>query len=400
MKKALLISVGGTKEPLISSLNEHRPDFVYFLASRESEKVITEILNEFSSLKTFKTYIVSNPDDLNACYEEAMKAYKNWKDAGGEKIVVDYTGGTKTMSVALAFLAALKGLDIYFMSGHRKDAVKVVSGTQFPKKINPWSIYWQMKISEIKNLFEMGLYVSAKEATKELERSYFLPEKENEIDRIKKLCNAFNAWDKFDHQSALNILEEFRNDYLDEIMFLERLLGKRRDKTGYEKVFDLIANAQRRARLERYDDAIARLYRALEMSAQLRLSLEYQVDTADIDLNNPKLTPQARDFLSSLFLNKKPEKIQIPLRKSYELLYHLNDPFGKVFKKKESRFNNFLKWRNFSILAHGEQVVEMKDFEKAFQFTLIFIEGCLKSIGINIDKEEILFSSFFRLKIE
>ncbi|MDB9309098.1 hypothetical protein PN471_10700 [Aphanizomenon sp. CS-733/32] len=47
---------------------------------------------------------------------------------------------------------------------------------------------------------------------------------------------------------------------------------------GYEIVQDLILNAERRATQQRYDDAVGRLYRALELLAQIRLLKAFDND--------------------------------------------------------------------------------------------------------------------------
>jgi hypothetical protein len=46
---------------------------------------------------------------------------------------------------------------------------------------------------------------------------------------------------------------------------------------GYEIVEDLLLNAERRAMQDRYDDAVGRLYRALELLVQIRLLQTYDI---------------------------------------------------------------------------------------------------------------------------
>ena len=43
MKKAMIISVGGTPEPIIKSINTYRPDIVHFMPSQSSITQIGEI---------------------------------------------------------------------------------------------------------------------------------------------------------------------------------------------------------------------------------------------------------------------------------------------------------------------------------------------------------------------
>lgn len=57
--------------------------------------------------------------------------------------------------------------------------------------------------------------------------------------------------------------------------YILALVAITKENGGYEQVQDLILNAERRAVQERYDDAVARLYRAVEMVAQVRLQSEW-----------------------------------------------------------------------------------------------------------------------------
>ena len=56
-------------------------------------------------------------------------------------------------------------------------------------------------------------------------------------------------------------------------------------------MLDLIANADRRARIEgKYEDAVARLYSALERGAKFRLQRQYAISTEDV---KPARLPEA-----------------------------------------------------------------------------------------------------------
>ena len=89
-------------------------------------------------------------------------------------------------------------------------------------------------------------------------------------------------------------------------------------------VVDLLNNASRRAEEGKYDDAVARLYRCIELIAQIKLKERFGIDTSDVDL---KLIPEeVKDELE----RKRDEKgrIKIGLSDSYKLLSAFNDELG------------------------------------------------------------------------
>lgn len=382
MKKAMIISVGGSAEPIIYSLNHHKPELVYFIASKESSKYIEDILSllAFQPIE-WTTFEVSNVDSIDCCYEEAKKALEEIRRKFDGNIVVDYTGGTKSMSVALAFLASREGLGLYLVSGVRRDTERVVDGTEFSSKNNPWSILWDAKMKEIKAYFDLGLYFIAKATMENFNEELSIPEKRDVSSKICVLCQAFNEWDNFNHSRAWEPLKQYQVEYQNQIIFLERILGKRRDASGYEKVIDLFYNAERREETGRYDDAVCRLYRAIEMLAQLRLKENYKLNSSDIDLNSPPLlqNERARKFCEGQ-RSAEDKKIKLSLVNQYELLYLLDDDFGKAYKERVAELRNFLKFRNFSILAHGEKPVKKIVYQKkAKTFAEDFISYCLKN---------------------
>ncbi len=100
-------------------------------------------------------------------------------------------------------------------------------------------------------------------------------------------------------------------------------------------VVDLINNARRQIEEGKYDDALARLYRACEMLAQLRL-LQKGINSSDVDLNNDKVPKKSKGWLA----------------KSYQLLDEMGDELGQRYTS-DRKLQAILNERNYSILAHG-----------------------------------------------
>ena len=120
----------------------------------------------------------------------------------------------------------------------------------------------------------------------------------------------------------------------------------------------MLLNADRRAAQGRYDDAVGRLYRALELLVQVRLLKAYGLETGDLDL--AKLPAHLR----SDFHPHGDRKIQIALRRSYDLLSHLDDdPIGQLYQQQKGKIIGALEIRNDSLFAHGFQPITDKDYQ-------------------------------------
>jgi CRISPR-associated protein (TIGR02710 family) len=130
-------------------------------------------------------------------------------------------------------------------------------------------------------------------------------------------------------------------------------------------VADLLANASRRNEEGRFDDGVARLYRAIEALAQLALAERHGITSTDkIGL---ECIPE------SLRHDWKPRAengvLRLGLQDIYSLLDSMGDPLGKTFRDLalHDPERSPLTARNQSILAHGFQPVSEKVFEQLWK---------------------------------
>ncbi|MDI6793613.1 MAG: TIGR02710 family CRISPR-associated CARF protein, partial [bacterium] len=135
-------------------------------------------------------------------------------------------------------------------------------------------------------------------------------------------------------------------------------VGEIPDKYSEEQLADLFANAARRAEEGKFDDAVARLYRAVELLAQFFLARK-GIDAGDIDLESLPLN--LREKYSQM---KDPKgKIKIAQERGYILLEEMGEELGQAFLESK-RLRNALKSRNDSILAHGLTPISSDDYQK------------------------------------
>lgn len=189
-----------------------------------------------------------------------------------------------------------------------------------------------------------------------------------------QICQAFDLWDKFQHQKALELLIPYGARFSSYIVVVKKILGMK-GSTDYEVVGDLLNNAERKAHQKYYDDAVARLYRATELFAQIRLEREYKYKSGDLKLTD--LPEDLRDEYKSHV--REGGKLILGLREDYELLYKLGDPLGYKFKEREEKILNGLTRRNLSIGAHGLKPLSEEDY--------LLVKNALKDFILDTSKE-------------
>lgn len=387
MTTILVVTVGGQYQPIIAAITAYRPAHVYFLASNGprgskptvdgegtpcSERVGDTQVGKPSIVKqtglTKDQYTIrelDDPDSLQDCYAVAQAALSEaaLRFPNQQQYVADYTGGTKTMSVALVMAALEANWQVSLVKGARNDLIKVVDGTEAAGLVNSWEVRARQRMQEARLLFNDYHYAAAEQSLEAVLRVNPLSSTLQTIIRQWiALARCFDAWDRFDHARALAILTPYQAQCVPNFRFLKRLTGDDKQRSGYEPVYDLILNAERRAAQGRFDDAVARLYRAAELLAQTRLRLRRPaLDSSDLDTS---LLPEGLRTSYERLRDSDDSKIKLGLRQDYELLAALGDAVGDAYRKCRNPLNDALKARNASILAHGVQPLHRQDYEK------------------------------------
>ncbi|MEI7644326.1 MAG: TIGR02710 family CRISPR-associated CARF protein [Chloroflexales bacterium] len=396
MFTVLVLTVGGSSAPILSAIRDHQPDFVVFIASKDQpdkpnsgsyvtvdgpgvpcdvrSAVKCPACKAEVSPRTASPSIVARvglapaayqvvqiePDDLNEAYADVRMLLADLRirfpDAA---LIADYTGGTKTMSAALTLAAIERGdCALALVSGPRGDLVRVTDGTQMSAAVDVRNWRVQRSLTLADDLFNRYDYAAAEQSLAGIMRDVGLtPPLRSAVQRRVQLCRGFDAWDRFDHSAAFALLQPFADSLGTHWKALLALTGRSKS-SGYEPIFDLLRNAERRASRARFDDAVARLYRATELLAQTRLNLQYGVNTSDLD--TAKLPEPLRVVYGSS--PEEDDKVRLGLQKAYALLGALSDPLGVAFTSVSGPLNNALTRRNHSILAHGNIPLYQADY--------------------------------------
>lgn len=448
MPKILFITVGGSPAPILTAIQSLNPERVIFICSSGSRGSVTQVTGEGKPCENRKLtllkvnldcqredvpplleqlgiaesfqpnrdslaissterqpnlvtqlglsdrfnpetdlILLDNPDDLAECYRLISQTIKAIQLAEPDsELIADYTGGTKTMSLSLGMAAIDYGLTPYLTTNYTRENLFRVERGESTERAPVASVTVERTLDrDLPKFLRDFNYGGAIAALETLLQSHELPsDPKRRIRQLRDICAGFDAWDRFDHLRAWDLLSMHMGVVQEHGLALKRVLNSRqaidaefvtRDSIpghGYELVEDLLRNAERRAHQQRYDDAVCRLYRALELLAQIRLQQEYELQTGNVDLT--KLPASLRDEYAG---ERHPDtgKIQIPLWKSYTLLSQLDDGLlGSHFNDRARALLNAIEVRNNSFLAHGFKPITQAEYLKMGTTIKDFVE--------------------------
>lgn len=361
---------------LYSTINKIYPNQVVFFASDKSKRTIEYIEelfrlegDEFILDEDYHIVPIEAIDDFNSCFE-AFES-KIWdfdylKD-GDYKIIMDYTSGTKTMSAAMACCGLFYSKDLISVGGDRSRG-EVSAGTELINYQNLYKIYDKFALMRTRYNFNAKRFMAC------IDILDYIVDLNIHKESLLHLCKSYYAWDNMDFESAYEHLKkvdtnqfefiEIEKELKNNLKALGTIVNSRSENLKNCYILaSLINNAIGKAEEYKYDDAIARLYRALELSAQIKLT-SYNIKSSDVDISVLLENNVSQDFIEELEKTREDEKIRIGLVKDYLLLNELNDDLGKYYVENDKKIRNITIKRNNSILAHGLESKSKEDFDE------------------------------------
>jgi len=369
---------------LLVSILKHAPDKIIFFGSEKSKRTIEAIKelyleeeNKELEEERYEFVEISNVDDFNSCYTPIEEKIKEYKD---HKIVIDYTSGTKTMTTSAAIAAMLYQIDLFVTIGKRGENGLVKPGTEDIRSQNLFVVYDKFSIDRAKDAFNSFRFEDARNYLKQVVDA-------EEKDHLLQIVDAYDEWDKFNHDKAWELLSKVKIDN-GGIAKNKSFLGKMnstKKSGGFVEEFlipDLLNNAERRIEEGKYDDAVARLYRCLEMIMQYTLKKDYGIDSSDVDTWRLKVDLGVDEkIVEELERKRIDDKIKIGLMEDINLLDILKSDLGQL--KNDNELRELIRKRNFSILAHGNEPVDKATAEKFLKKVL----DVGRKVVRNIDKK-------------
>ena len=427
MQKALVLSVGGSSEPLIYSIKTYKPDFIYFLHSKDTREHVDITLKEFdydSSQYLLKE--LKNPQSLEESFSKSREIISSLKK--DYDVNVDFTGGTKPMVAGLVLAAIGEECKYSYVGstkgreGRDKDGVGVVvSGfEEIISQKDPYDLYAVVEFNRGMDFFNKYQFTAAKS-------NFTAASEKLEDENLKELANLYvdlvglyDVWDKFnnkvnkktlnsylenqilkkinDSENIRNTLEDESPSFLSQIEANINFLKLKISRNGVIEIDDvkyylpdLLNNASRRIEEGKYDDAVARLYRATELIAQTGLANEGFININRLRENKIFRIPldaiencdnkDAVEYIKGLdeYWYAKKGVMKIPLAKSFDFLKHLGCQYANDYLE-DKRLKSMVNKRNDSLLAHGLNPINREDAENLFESVLKYSIGVFPEI--------------------
>jgi len=369
MNSALICTVGMTFSPqndivdaLVDEITAFNPALVLFLISRESRENALKIAQRCRLAEGAYEFIeLESIHNLNEIFQTTNKAIRSLHARGfsNQQISLNYTSGTKVMGSGAVLSAIFNQCQElrYIYEGRGGDRVV---------KTHPSAVFAYRDLLVGEKLIEEMRFRSATDTLDTIDTSLLSEYDVRTVSALHAVAEAYYHWDNFHHKQFVEIIKSVPSDIERASRFLvagdvlETVtgIGDACEKSEYTPALfaDMINNALRRQLEGQLDDAMTRMYRALEMLAQWVLR-RTDIDTDDLDTR--RVPPRYRVNFEAM-RSMDDGQVRIGLRKSYELLALMKKPLGLRFQSYD-KLARMLHERRNSILAHGTQPVKEDD---------------------------------------
>jgi CRISPR-associated protein (TIGR02710 family) len=386
-------------EAIVYGIDYHKPELIYFFCSNKTaEETMPEIKQLLDGKYDSRTVIYENEDDVQYLYGAYITDMRP-HNCGDNELIVDFTSGTKAMSAAMFSAGiAVDAKEVSYIIGQRDQTGRVIKSTGVTS-IKPGEVIARREIEKARSLFNEMDYSAAAILAAKCEKDLPHSKVKMMAKTIASLSNAYRLWEQYKWQSASDEIKGLvrGNDFLTEEQkqtlknsgnFCKKVSN---GSYSYERLIDLEQNALRRLKQHRYDDAVARLYRAIEYFIQIRFKTQFSFELSQMGKDDfdclcatYSICKETESKINSYFNRSNNGKLRLALRDSMEFLAELNDEAGRYITisywnsdwKPGIRYNeyvsgklqNWLKERNNSYLAHGTDPVSSSTASNLMSF--------------------------------
>lgn len=407
MTRVLIVSVGGSPDPILKAVELHRPDQVVFACSAPPcpTPSLDQVIGEGTpcrhgtgdqvnwrpnlvtqlGLKGFRRdrqiIELPDPDDLNDCLKR-LRDFVQTLPARFRPLELcgDFTGGTKSMSTALAFTLLDQQASLSVVSGPRDNLVRIEKseGLRF---VDPIPLLAQRLFEQrLPPLLAAHFYDRARSLVVDFQRDHMerlTPPQLAALSGLVEQLQVLVLWDRFRWREALEAANACGFDQVWPTLFAwwQRVEASidwvppaptTVPITGYELVHDLLLNAERRGRRGWFDDAVARLYRATELLAQTYVR---------IDLKKASSLRSHRNGVLDLY--HRIHKHEVSLGKD-----NAERGLGRIYRVQRRELERLFSARNRSLLGHGLRPINEDNWQSLQRLATNLLNAMLLELEI------------------
>jgi len=386
------------------TIQSYKPEHIIYFCSSESRDLVVDIEEGCTRLRNIipppsEICQIDDPTDFSRCFEIIYGVCTLFQEF---EIVIDATSGTRPMTMAASIASFLTHSPVAHVTGEKEEGL-VIPGTERMKEMSLYAAYDRLRFHEAIDQFNKNHYGSALELLNGISSV-------SERDIYYTVFSAYYYWDKLNYTEAFRYMQyatdltdaiPLNRDFLHTLIILEQKENGHQGKIEESRIrqekylyilVDLLNNAKRRIEGGRYDDALARLYRVVELLSQVLL-LSWNIDDIEGKIHFSDLRKILRDKKDvSLYARRADRKgiIRIGLRSKFMLLEDLGMRGAASYYQ---HLEPYLRIRNDSILAHGLSPVRSDVARLMWQEVFdVTRKACT---GMPFDLEELLIKSAY-----
>ncbi len=205
--ECLIMSVGTLYEPLSLSIQLLKPKKILFLYTEQTETILNKIVKycRLNISNIYKSRVnETEPTDI---YREIKKAYLDWNKP--QKLYIDFTGGTKAMSVAAAMAGSFIKVRLIYVgtNDYLVDFRKPNPGSETLYYIsNPIEIFGDMEIEKAFTLFSQYNYSGVCEKLELIKEQVPDPNIRQQLNFVYLLARSYECWDALEFKKAYDYM--------------------------------------------------------------------------------------------------------------------------------------------------------------------------------------------------
>lgn len=364
-RKILFCTVGGNDVPVVRAIQHHAPDHVVFVCSKKDPATdkpgsSTQIcgpgqpcgVGEGPRRPNIPAQVGLSPDAFEVLEVPPDKPHiiaslceEAFDRLGPDaQFVIDYTGGTKSMSVGIAIAGALRaGVTFSIITGARTNLQRVEDGFESAQVIDVGSIHGRVALAAAAKAWRRHAYAEALVLLSEPGLAG------DDLDRAKHLSRSFAAWDAFAYEEARSVLRNFGRllpqAVLDGLGQLCRAVDDPNSRAA--RIVDTFHAVERRLAAGQPEVAALLAYRCLELVARYALC-DLGIEAGNVEPGTP-----ADRFAA----DSHDERRVLGMEAAWKALADVPGPYQDIATTSAAWRKQCAAVRNASVYTHGNQPV-------------------------------------------